>query len=290
LFNLFLSKAQVNLLMESYGAEVSVIEDKMITPTLKLSDTPTHLTLHVADSFNPSMHQASWFHLSSYSPTLYFVNSTNISRSASYFANCDAVYSISLMSPPKLMNRLGVGYSQSNTNQLNANGTFTRFLDNEGLTGENVVVTVIDSSLDLESIYFYDPNHPEPGPEHRKVLLSEGPGVSNYHEHGTHVCGTIAGHSLTQEGSAFNGFAPLAKLVHFALTGTEEPVNPDEVFAAIISALSLNSHISSNSWGLSGGNAVFRSFVMGPFCKFQTCSSFSRPETKLWTITIASME
>jgi hypothetical protein len=54
------------------------------------------------------------------------------------------------------MNRLGAGFSQQNTADLDPSGSFPRPLEAAGLDGSGVIVTVMDSSLDHNSTFFVD--------------------------------------------------------------------------------------------------------------------------------------
>lgn len=88
-----------------------------------------------------------------------------------------------------------------------------------GLRGEAQIIGIMDSGVDLDNAFFYDPEHENfPGPEHRKVVGYRVDGQGAFSDecvngHGTHLAGTIAGNAdeLGYSGQ-YNGVAPAARL------------------------------------------------------------------------------
>lgn len=96
------------------------------------------------------------------------------------------------------------GFSQAESSNI---------LGKHNLHGQNVVVGVGDTGLDVMSTYFYDENHSvryKKGTldkNHRKVALYY-PLVNKQDDtsegHGTHVCGILAGKALKQSAATYN--------------------------------------------------------------------------------------
>lgn len=131
---------------------------------------------------------------------------------------------------PKLrfLNRFSVGLLQNNIDKpALINGVYAteRTLTNKGLTGNNQIIQIVDTGLDINNTFFYDANQPvsrEINLNHRKVIK-----YFNYYDnfdgengHGTHVSGTACGEAVSNDlaASLYNGVAPKAK-IHFVDIG-----------------------------------------------------------------------
>ena len=124
-------------------------------------------------------------------------------------------------------------------------------LTDEGLDGSGQIVGVTDDGLDLTSGYFYDPDVPEAGPTHRKVLayIPYADGVQGEElGHGTHVSGTVAGEANTE----WDGIASHARLVFFDIGFPNDlslDVPSDLAGDALGPIRDLGAFIDNNSWG-----------------------------------------
>lgn len=79
-----------------------------------------------------------------------------------------------------------------------------KILNRHNLHGENIIIGVGDTGIDVKHTLFYDKDHPVAyreerlDPDHRKIALYipyADSVESSTAGHGTHVCGTIAGNS-----------------------------------------------------------------------------------------------
>jgi subtilisin family serine protease len=249
-FNLFLSPVQVHFLVNECNAEVSEVKDKLIYNSIPVHSAD-YLVIEVSESFDSSLHEDKGFQIDRVSSVTYLVKGTDMERVLSYFANLNEVYSITPIYRPALSNHLAAGYSQLNTKQLDTTNGFPRYLEEQGLNGEGVIVSVMDTPIDWFSTFFYDRENVLPGPKHRKILLSVEPEPIVNSSHGTHVAGTVAGNSSDGDASYYNGVAPAAKIIHFALFNSEDVV-PVMIYLEVLYMNQYDAHISTNSWRFYG--------------------------------------
>ena len=148
--------------------------------------------------------------------------------------------------------------------QTNTPGSRTLF--DHGVTGEGIIVTEMDSQLELDHEMFYDPNHANAGPDHRKVLdmyVVGGGDLSDGNYHGQHVAGTICGDAPETEGGTdwltYNkqdGNAYAAKLIFQDIDPSDDTYGsvspPDDMRDGYWPSYNASSRIHTNSWG--GGN------------------------------------
>jgi hypothetical protein len=250
-FRLFLSPAQITYLISS-DAQASPITDKFIHTSITASEAAA-IVAETSSTFTPTLHNSAWLSIRSHSATHHHVHSPDIPRALSYLTQLPEVATLTLIGAPTLRNRLGAGYTQNNTQVLDSNNTFARSLNDMNLTGAGTTVAVSDFSLDSLSTYFYDPENPvvpgEFNPDRRKIVyVSEGENPTEVEDHGTHVCGTLAGNSLDEEASRFNGIAPDAKIAFWPVTQVEGE-GPDWFVGEMNE---YKTWISSASWGYSG--------------------------------------
>lgn len=92
-------------------------------------------------------------------------------------------------------------------------GEQSKLLHKHNLHGQNIVIGVADTGIDVKNTFFYDPKHSvvysdtKQSSSHRKIDLYI-PLANNIENdtggHGTHVCGTIAGKANNENYKEFN--------------------------------------------------------------------------------------
>ncbi|OHT05257.1 hypothetical protein TRFO_27076 [Tritrichomonas foetus] len=169
------------------------------------------------------------------------------------FSQCDELH---------LKNIFGTGFTQKNTRKPKLlpdtkQEYFERYINDQGITGKGEVVTVVDTLIDINHDMFYDPNvsiqFDDVNIDHRKIIYYDCKSIDEYQsmigirEHGTHVAGIIAGQSICDNSylQANNGIAPDAKLIYIS----DQGIHKQNLITQSIIMNSLNSSISSNSWG-----------------------------------------
>jgi subtilisin family serine protease len=205
-----------------------LVGEKLLEGSVSI-EAADHLLVETSLDFDVAVFVGTGCRFAKRGKSSYVVWSGNLSSAASLLGGAEGIYAITPARRPVLKNRLGAGFSQLNTRELDSSGLFARYLNTRGLTGSGVVVHLIDSYLDPYSTYFYDPAEQVQNkgytPNHRKIVYSEWDelafirGVMDEAEHGTHVAGTIAGEANCGgcAASAYDGVAPSAKLAHTSL-------------------------------------------------------------------------
>jgi hypothetical protein len=248
LFSLFLTPIEAEFC--SHYADLAEVTDKLMPSSTPLSEAAS-LILEVDPSFAPPDCGCIFHRLT---PSLFDAVCDDLPAAAAHLSAVPEVYAVTPLSSPVLSNDLGAGYSQHNTKTL-IDGAFPRVFQAAGLDGRGAIVTVMDSPLDSDSTFFADDAWPVENATlnlwHRKVVydLIAAPEFG-YSEHGTHVCGTIAGDSPEPAAARFNGVAPGAKLAHLPF-GTSWIGSVDGILAET------GSRIWSNSWNTPGALPVF---------------------------------
>lgn len=179
-----------------------------------------------------------------------------------YLSEIPEVKSISTYTVPVAQNAIISGYTQKNRYdfKLHSSSSFyylDRYLNNNGITGKNQIVTITDTPIDFYHKMLYDDQvqlkFKTHMPNHRKIVYYNFPGnfsdlmnKMEEDEHGTHVAGTVAGQSscLNDEKGThfFNGNAPDAKIIY---AGHFNEVDLPEIIGLM---KNYSSRISTNSW------------------------------------------
>ena len=114
----------------------------------------------------------------------------------------------------------------------------------QGLHGEEQVLSHIDSGVAESSCYFNDPDGDPAGPDHRKVLYQTG-GSST---HGTHTAGTAVGNQTPVTGvSDYNGVAYEAKMAISTYNA-----GGFNMYTTLVTHHGFGARVSTNSWGDDG--------------------------------------
>jgi subtilisin family serine protease len=139
--------------------------------------------------------------------------------------NDSNVLSIRPYKHPKLLMDFAGGYLLSHEQKPTWNqGKFhvPRTLHEKGLTGKDIVATVLDSGVDLFHLFFYDDNQSNNAynnllSDHRKLKFyqaASGDQNDPQEGHGTHVSGILRGKDGDENSgiSSFEGISPDSKL------------------------------------------------------------------------------
>lgn len=178
-----------------------------------------------------------------------------------YLTEIPEVKSVSTFKKPDSKNALATGFTQRNTFDFDGKTSWRyfksdRYLNRNGLNGENQIVTILDTPIDIYHAMFRDDEVPielnKEMPNHRKIIYYDYDGTKEdlqknieTYEHGTHCSGTIAGKSVciddTYDINDFDGNAPEAKILYAGY------YDKCDKMADLMNKY--HSTISSNSWG-----------------------------------------
>lgn len=132
-----------------------------------------------------------------------------------------------------------------------------------GLSGEDMLIGLSDTGIDVNSCFFYDPDHSirysakEKDTNHRKISLYI-PFSNNKEDgtdaHGTHVAGTLAGMAEgDNDYSPYDGIAYKSRIVFFDIgsgSGQETTLETPRRITYLIDAVySAGAMVHSASWG-----------------------------------------
>ncbi|EAY10352.1 Clan SB, family S8, subtilisin-like serine peptidase [Trichomonas vaginalis G3] len=195
------------------------------------------------------------------SDTHFIVYLDEINTSIIDFLQNDKIQKIEIIKNFSPLNRWSAGYLQDgNSNSIYYNDYMMNYrkLQKNNLTGQNQVITLVDTGIDMESPYFKDENNDPPfnttNFNHRKVIRYEilADNKDRNGGHGTHVAGIISGDAESLPYSLYNGIAPKSKL-YFIDIGKKQFLDDADVDYDINDVVKrmkeLNSHIFSYSWG-----------------------------------------
>jgi subtilisin family serine protease len=241
--------------VNSGKAQLGLIDDKVFLSGLSPSSA-TFLYVETSATFDPS---AFPFHLNRHSPHDYSTAPPDVETAIDLLSRSPDVLSVFAAAPPVWDNRLAAGYSQRNTRELDASRGFARVFEAHNVTGSGVVVTLIDTYLDTNSTFFYDPKETVTNgtynPYHRKVVYNRwhAERAIGFGEHGTHTSGTVAGRAVCSEclAPAFNGVAPGAKLAFFGWPNEAEWPLYADILVDVMNRT--GSVVTSNSWHFESG-------------------------------------
>eukprot|EP01062_Namystynia_karyoxenos_P069374 TRINITY_DN64887_c0_g1_i1.p1 TRINITY_DN64887_c0_g1~~TRINITY_DN64887_c0_g1_i1.p1 ORF type:complete len:948 (+),score=284.64 TRINITY_DN64887_c0_g1_i1:125-2968(+) len=133
----------------------------------------------------------------------------------------------------------------------------------KGIDGSGELVVIGDTGLDFDSCFFEDSQqhvvfYPETNPKHRKILTYvecvRPADRKRFHEdrahsHGTHVSGSVAGHSGSN--SQYNGIAHGAKIHFYDMACNEPDLGlPIDMKDYLGPGRANGARVSHNSWGM----------------------------------------
>ena len=214
-----------------------------------------------------------------YSPRARITSGQNFYKLAlDVLQNVPAVVEITLLKNHFSLNKNGAFLTQSGEiyGQSNSIGTWM-WHPAYDLTGDpESPIGVVDSGLDYNSCFFRDPSEPVTftarnlygrnvdyysSTSNRKIreyIGFEDNNAGEIADHGTHVCGTVAGYdpttSLNSPGiNEYKGMSYLSKIsiLDTGRAGSPYLSIPGEITDYLIDQYSMNSRINTNSWGSS---------------------------------------
>ncbi|MDO6808875.1 S8 family serine peptidase [Zobellia galactanivorans] len=130
--------------------------------------------------------------------------------------------------------------STAGTMQSGASGTTPIW--NNGIRGENQIIHVKDTELDINHCFFIDNVDNTPGPDHRKVVNSRGP-LSGTNGHGTFVAGTAAGDDINNPNGTSNN-PGMAFNAQITFSGRSSST----FLSDLIAAKADGAYVHTNSW------------------------------------------
>lgn len=204
--------------------------------------------------------------------SVYIGNSTKPQRiNSRELSNQTLIRSFSKTSKLHFFNRWSSGTLQEIPSIIQYDGTYlhpNHPIHSKGLKGQNEIIALIDTGIDMNHCLFRDDNNPPPFNQtnfnHRKVIRYEALGDSSdvTAGHGTHVAGTLAGKAncLNCSAAMYNGQAPEAKLLFYDLAkGNSVITEPD--FELILPQFEeFGISVSSNSWGFDSDDMVYSNY------------------------------
>lgn len=252
-YKVFLTKSQYKNLVDLKPATLSPLQNKSV-----LSDStpaPTKFIVHATETWsNPKIKT---FHKGFGYFIVANVNDTSILETD------PEVFSFEPYLKIQFFTDFAAPYLLSGLTYDNDSDPFfmiPRTLNEKGLSGENQIISFIDTGIDIFSPFFYDPyftdytNFFNRDTLHRKIKFYNV--SSNYTEveygHGTFITNVAAGKSLHSSNvSRFNGIAPNSKILFYDVYDANEKfaydINYTEIFAKMNS---YNSKVLCSPYGI----------------------------------------
>jgi hypothetical protein len=113
---------------------------------------------------------------------------------------------------------------------------------NAGIHGENQIIGIIDSRIDINHCFFRDNNGNPVGPTHRKVVGFRGPAADPVAFHGTFVAGIAVGDDFNNPGTHMHrGLAWAARM-------TFSSIGNNTMFSMLHDAADDGAFVHTNSW------------------------------------------
>ena len=164
----------------------------------------------------------------------------------------------------KILNRWATGFLQSGAEDIvlrDGYYTSNRVINDRGINGSDVIVTIIDTGASSTNCLFMDSNNDFPinttNLNHRKIVRYDAfaDESDEFNGHGTHCAGIVAGYPEDESNPLriYAGHAPAAKL-YISDTALDKDTREialslDNIQETINNSVQLSSHIISCSWG-----------------------------------------
>ena len=207
-FDAFLSDKQIISIQEKINCSFFLISpDEKVDHHLDYYNNIKSFLVHADDSLG-SYQNIKYINITKISNSFFKVESENVA----FIVEIPCVYHVSPLPRFKFQNRWSSGLLQSGDIKLHEKEMIpsaNRLLNNKGINGDGVVVTIIDSGVDITHSFFRDDeiaiSFYNYNPLHRKIVKYD-PVVDNIDEkngHGTFCAGVIAGVA------SCNGYCPI---------------------------------------------------------------------------------
>ena len=258
---------------DKIGADINTSYDDIINNvTRSVSNDNQNYKKYIVKAHNSFYNQNSLSpyikKITSLFDDFYEVESNNVME----LANNQYVLSVDNTFDIQLQNRWVHAFLQNGVDSISFEEPGPRGKRTIPLNGSNVVVTIIDSGVDKDHLFFKDSQREFPfnriDKDHRKIVryVTLADDKDKISGHGTHCAGTIAGYAECNDCpiNLYQGAAPMAKLQVIDFTADSEqalsPFSFQSVKESVANATEVNSHIISCSWG-SETNLLFSSMV-----------------------------
>ncbi|KAK8847878.1 hypothetical protein M9Y10_018916 [Tritrichomonas musculus] len=282
-FLLFLNSKQVQMISNVSLIKKLVPEEKFDYVTENIDEADQLLVLTTDDFELPV--QKEYYSIEnkkrngSFIITINQINLDKKKEMINYLENIAEVQSISIYKQPFSKNAIATGFSQKNRFDFKKDPDsffyhLDRYLNNEGLTGKNEVITLYEKPIDFYHPMFRDDAFIEKQKDplvldfgmtdHRKFVYYTIKDANmemikkqiHIESHGSHVAGIIAGKNIytdktTEMFTHFDGIAPDAKILY---AGKYDTMRMDVLKQKMNY---FKSRVFSNSWGGENNNDAF---------------------------------
>ena len=261
-YGLYLTTPQVMAL--SKIADLQKIEGrhKLIATDIPKNEIVQFFVETTSDFVPPEDTKLKWQKLSA---DMFAVNFTDYEQALSELLSNSKVFAVTGSRASQSRNSMSAGFLQYHdvnySPQVDTSAKvlyYPRVLGDQGLDGRGITVALLDTYLDVNLTWFYDPRYPQ-GPNetlnmnHRKVVyykrVSNMSAGEKFVAHGTHVATTLAGKAYDggdPTAHLYNGMAPGVKLAW----ADQRNVGPADLGKELLEIMNkFNIHLSSCSWG-----------------------------------------
>jgi hypothetical protein len=195
------------------------------------------------------------------------LSSIPLSTILHYYSNLASVHWLEIRSPIHLFTKFANSLTQIDPpdNVAHASHNIFQLYRSMNLTGQNEIIGISDTGIDVTSCYFYDPTtavrYNVQNPFHRKIFYyNTYIDSTDSYGHGTAVSGVAAGkcvypldHRTEKKRTQYDSVASSAKIAFFDISGTDNSLRvPSDINENLLKVLYANgAKIMSLSWGSS---------------------------------------